>query len=378
MPERRYLSLLAYGALGAIAVARTAGRGFQERRYASREPAPAARVDENERPSAGRRSGDQEAQARQRGRGRRASAPWQIPWAGWKDVFWRVAAKISENRLLAVAAGVVFYAILALFPALAAFVSLYGLFANASTIDSTLSMLSGVLPGGAMQILHEQLQRLASNGSSLSLGFAFGLLIALWSANSGMLAVIDALNVAYDEKETRGFVRLYLLSFAFTLGAIAALMLGIGAVVVAPIMLNYVGLGGVANTLVSALRWPALVAIMIIGLAVLYRDAPNRREPRWAWLSVGSVFASVVWLAASALFSWYIANFGTYNATYGSLGAAVGMMMWMWISMIVILVGAELNAEIEHQTARDSTVGGDKPMGARGAQKADTIGAAQS
>jgi len=322
-------------------------------------------------PSGVRGIGDTEKDESRRDRERGVFAPWRILWAGWKDIFWRAFAKISENRLLAVAAGVVFYAILALFPALAAFVSLYGLFLSPSTISSTLSSLSGVLPGGAMQILHEELQRLASNAAGLSLGFAFGVVVALWSANSGMLAVIDALNVAYHEKETRGFVRLYLLSFAFTLGAIAGLMLGIAAVVAAPIVLNYVGLGGMADALIGGLRWPAIVAIVIVGLAVLYRYAPNRREPHWVWLSVGSIFASVAWLAASVLFSWYIANFGTYNVTYGSLGAAVGMMMWMWISMIVVLVGAELNAEIERHSARDSSVGGDK------AQKQDAIGAAQ-
>jgi membrane protein len=297
---------------------------------------------------------------------------------GWKNILWRVYAKINDNRLLAVAAGVVFYGILALFPAMAALVSLYGLFADAKTIDSSLSTLSGILPGGAMDIVHEELRRLTANkASGLSLGFVFGLLVALWSANSGMKAVIDALNVANDEKEKRSFIRLNLVSLAFTLGGMIALMLGFSAVVVAPIVLNTMGLGGITGALIAILRWPALVALVIVGLAILYRYAPSRREPRWAWLSVGSVFAAVVWLVASVLFSWYIASFGTYNVTYGSLGAAIGMMMWMWISMIVVLVGAELNAEIEHQTVRDSTEGGDKPLGQRGAEKADTVGAAQ-
>jgi|SRR5271166_1079043 len=351
--------LLAYGALAAIAVARRGGGGAsREAGSVQREQRPASprRLDDRQRRN-GRVASEKAERRGQRKPGRRADAPWRIPWAGWKDILRRVYSGISENRLLAVAAGVVFYAILALFPALAAFVSLYGLFADTQTIDSTLSILSGVLPGGAMQILHEELQRLLNKGSSLGFGFAIGLILALWSANSGVMAVIDALNVAYDEKETRNYLRLYLLSFAFTLGAIAALMLGLGAVVVAPILLNYLGLGGVASTLVSVFRWPALVLIMIVGLAVLYRYAPNRREPRWVWLSVGSVFASLVWLIASVLFSWYIGNFGTYNVTYGSLGAAVGMMVWMWISMIVVLVGAQLNAEIERQTGRDMTSG---------------------
>ena len=206
----------------------------------------------------------------------------------------------------------------------------------------------------------------------------FGLLFALWSANSGTKAVIDGLNVAYGEAEKRSFIRLNLISLVFTLGAFLSLTLAVGAVVVAPIVLTHLGLGGVADTLVRLLRWPALLAFVIVGLAILYRYGPSRREARWTWLSVGSVAAAVGWLVTSALFSWYIANFGTYDATYGSLGAAIGMMMWMWISMIVILVGAQLNAEIEHQTSTDSTVGPDKPLGRRGAVKADTIGAAQN
>jgi membrane protein len=317
--------------------------------------------------------------ASEHGRGRQATSPWQIPWLGWKDILWRAYKKMNDDRLLAVAGGVVFYALLAIFPAVTAFVSLYGLVADASTIDQHLSLAAGILPSGAVDILHEQLTRLTSNRTSaLSFGFVFGLLFALWSANSGTKAVIDGLNVAYEETEKRSFIRLNLVSLIFTLGAFLTLTLAVGAVVVLPIMLKYIGLGAFADALVRILRWPALLAFVILGLAILYRYGPSRREARWAWLSVGSVAAAFGWLVASALFSWYLANFGTYNATYGSLGAAVGMMMWMWISMIVILLGAQLNAEIEHQTARDSTVGPDKPLGRRGAIKADSIGTAQN
>ena len=313
------------------------------------------------------------------GRGRKAASPSEIPWQGWKDILWRVYAQMNDDRILAVAGGVVFYALLALFPALTAFVSLYGLLADASTIDQHLSLAAGILPAGAVSIVHEQLTRLTtSRASALSFGFVFGLLFALWSANSGAKAVIDGLNVAYGEQEKRSFLRLNLISLLFTLGAFFALTLAIGVVVITPIVLNFIGLGGLADSLVRILRWPALLAFVVLGLAMLYRYCPSRREARWAWLSVGSIVAAVAWLVASVLFSWYITNFGSYDTTYGSLGAAVGMMMWMWISMIVILLGAELNAEIEHQTAKDSTVGPDKPLGRRGAVKADTIGAAQS
>jgi membrane protein len=318
----------------------------------------------------------QHQRAHEPGRGRHATAPWQIPWAGWKDILWRTYQQINEDRVLAVAAGVVFYGLLAVFPAITAVVSLYGLFAKASTINEHLSLVAGFLPGGAVEIVQEQVNRLVSKGDAkLGIGFIFGLAVALWSANAGMKAIMDALNVVYDEKEKRGFIKLNFVSLAFTLAALVAVLLAIGAVVVVPVVLNYVGLGSIGSTLVNVLRWPLLLALIIVGLAVLYRYGPSRREPRWQWLTVGSVVAAIAWLISSVLLSWYLSNFANYDATYGSLGAAIGLMMWLWISSIVILVGAELNAEIEHQTAHDSTVHGDKPLGARGAAMADTVGA---
>jgi membrane protein len=320
----------------------------------------------------------QQARAQQLGRGREATSPWQIPWSGWKDILWRTYQQLNEDRLLAVAAGVVFYGLLALFPAITAFVSFYGLFAQGATIGQHLSLIAGVVPEGAFGIIEEQINRIVSKGDvKLSFGFVFGLGLALWSANAGMKAVIDALNVVYDEKEERSFIKLNLVSLALTLGAIVALLLAIGAVVVFPLVLARFGLGSMSETLIAILRWPALLVLVLLGLAILYRFAPNRREPRWQWVSVGSLFAAIAWLAGSALFSWYLGKFAHYDETYGSLGAAIGLMMWMWLSVIVILFGAELNAEIEHQTARDSTIGGEKPLGARGAAMADTVGAAQ-
>jgi membrane protein len=322
---------------------------------------------------------EQGRRAKEPGRGRHATAPWQIPWTGWKDVLWRVYASVNDNRLLAVAAGVVFYSLLAIFPAVAAFVSLYGLIADASTIDAHLSLASGVLPAGAVDLLQEQITKLTSKGGAkLSLGFVIGLCIALWSANAGMKAIIDALNVVYDEKEKRSFVKLNLASLLFTLVAIFSLMVALGVVVIAPIVFSVVGLSSLFGLAIAVLRWPLLLVLAAIALAAIYRYGPSRREARWQWLSVGSVAAALGWLLSSVLFSWYIASFGAYNATYGSLGAAVGMMMWMWISAIVILLGAQLNAEIEHQTARDSTVGVEKPLGRRGAVIADTVGAART
>jgi membrane protein len=402
--HRRIWPLLVYGALAAIASARrketerTPGsEGFQTvcKPYRTTYPAPdgnseasdetrsAPLIDPDKRPKEQVENDQpisaQLRRAKESGRGRRATAPWEIPWVGWKDIFLRVYASINENRLLAVAAGVVFYSLLAIFPAIAAFVSLYGLIADASTIDAHLSLAAGIFPAGAVDILHEQIARLAAKGDAkLSLGFITGLVVALWSANAGMKAIIDALNVVYDEKEKRSFVKLNLLSLLFTLVAILSLMIALAAVVIAPIIFSVIGLSSIFSLAIVVLRWPLLLGLAAVALAAIYRYGPSRTEARWEWLSVGSAVAAVGWLATSVLFSWYIAHFGAYNATYGSLGAAVGMMMWMWISAIVILLGGELNAEIEHQTARDSTVGPEKPLGRRGAVMADTIGAARN
>lgn len=353
-----------------------------ERSETSGESGSASNLDADKRPQEQVENDQpisaQMRRAREPGRGRHAVVPWQIPWAGWKDIFWRVYASFNDNRLLAVAGGVVFFSLLAIFPAIAAFVSLYGLIADASTINAHLSLAAGVLPAGAVDILHEQIARLtAKSDARLGLGFITGLAIALWSANAGMKAIIDALNVVYDEKEKRSFVKLNLLSLLFTLIAICSLMVALAAVVIAPMVLSAIGLSSLLSLSIAVLRWPLLLVLATVALAAIYRYGPSRTEPRWQWLSVGSAAAAIGWLITSVLFSWYIGHFGAYNATYGSLGAAVGMMMWMWISAIVILLGGELNAEIEHQTAKDSTVGGEKPLGERGAVMADTIGAAR-
>jgi membrane protein len=322
----------------------------------------------------------QAERALEAGRGRQAATPVRIPWAGWKDILWRAYAEISADRLLLIAAGVTFYAMLAVVPSITAMVSLYGLFAKATSINEHLGFLAGLLPAGPYELISEQIVRIAS-GSDGKLTFAFiiGLGIALWSANAGMKAIFDALNIVYDEDEKRSFIKLNLISLTFTLGAVVVLLLAIAAVVVLPLLLAYLGFAAERQAaFVTLLRWPALLAVAMLGLALLYRFGPSRRKAKWGWVSVGSVFAAAAWLAVSALFSWYLSRFADYNATYGSLGAVIGLMMWMWLSTAVILVGAELNAEIEHQTARDTTVGHGKPLGARGAVMADTVGAAQN
>jgi membrane protein len=317
--------------------------------------------------------------ALQNERGRDAASPLEIPFAGWKDIAWRTYQQIDEDRLLAIAGGVVFFGLLAIFPALAAFVSLYGLFADAGTISQHIDLAAGILPSATLDIFREQIGRIVASANT-TLGFAFilGLGLALWSANAGMKAVIDALNVIYGEKEKRSFVTLTLVAFGFTIGIIVFMLLAITGVVVLPIALNTIGLGAFGESLMRISRWPALLLVIIVGLACLYRYGPSRDEARWQWLSVGAILAAVTWLVASVLLSWYLEKFADYNATYGSLGAGIGLMMWMWVSTIAILMGAEINAEIEHQTARDSTVGHEKAMGGRGAAMADTVGTSAS
>jgi membrane protein len=315
--------------------------------------------------------------AMQPGHGRRAKSPFAIPWAGWKDIFWRTYQRIDDDRLLATAGGVVFFGLLAIFPAVTALVSSYGLFADPSTISNNLQTLAMMLPAGAFQIVEDQVARVVSNGNTaLGITFLFGLGLAVWSANAGVKSIFDALNVAYEEREKRSFVKLNLISLTFTVGAIAALLLMVGTVVVFPLALDHLGIAPESKLIVALARWPLLLIILLAALAILYRFAPSRDAARWQWLSIGAVTAALLWIAGSALLSWYLSAFANYNATYGSLGAAIGLMMWMWMSAIVIMFGAELNSEIERQTLRDTTTGRPKPLGNREAVSADTVGAA--
>jgi membrane protein len=317
--------------------------------------------------------------ADEKGRGRSADTPTEIPARGWKDILWRTYEEFNKDRVMSVAAGVTYYALLALFPAIAALVSIYGLFADPGTIQDHLNTLSGVLPGGALDIIREQVIRIASQGSGkLGFGFVFGLGLSLWSSNAGMKAIFDALNIVYGEEEKRSFIKLNVLSLSFTLGAIAFILIALAGIIVLPIALNFIGLGSGTEWLVSIARWPILLIGIVVGLSLIYRFGPSRDKAEWRWVTPGGLVAAVLWLAVSMLFSWYVANFGSYNETYGSLGAVIGFMTWIWLSTIVVLLGAEINAEMEHQTAKDTTEGAHQPMGARGAQMADTVGVAKS
>ncbi|MBV9970437.1 MAG: YihY/virulence factor BrkB family protein [Xanthobacteraceae bacterium] len=313
------------------------------------------------------------------GRGRDAATPFEIPAKGWKDILWRIYENLSEHRIVSIAAGVTFFVLLAIFPGIGALVAIYGLVADPSAIGQHLNDFSSVLPGGATEIIGDQLTRLTAQPPS-RLGFAliFGVAVSLWSANAGMKALFDALNVVYDEKERRGFIRLNAVSLLFTIGAIVLLVVALGAVAVLPAILGYLGLSQLTEWLVEIGKWPVLLAAVAVAISLVYRHGPSREKPQWRWVSWGSAFAALAWLVVSLLFSWYASHFGSYDKTYGSLGAAIGLMTWMWLSFVVILLGAELDAEMEHQTARDTTTGPSKPLGARGAKMADTVGHATS
>ena len=288
----------------------------------------------------------------------RSDNPRAARRANWKTVLWRIYERSNDDRLLATAAGVVFFGLLAVFPAVTALVSSYGLLADPGTIGANLETLAPILPEGSFQIVQDQIARVLARGpAALGGTFLFGLALALWSANAGVKAIIDALNVVHEVRETRSFIRLNLLSLAFTTGSIAALLLMVSAVVAFPLAFNHIGLSPEGGFILGLARWPLLFVVLIVALSVLYRFGPNRPAARWEWMGAGTLAAAVLWIAGSAALSWYLSNFGNYNATYGALGAAIGLMMWMWMSATIVLFGAELNSEIERQSA----AGGARP-----------------
>jgi membrane protein len=311
------------------------------------------------------------------GRGREAARPTQVPARGWKDVAVRVKSQMKTDDVPLLAAGVAFFALLALVPTLAALVSLYGLVADPAEIQRNIEDVLAAAPQEVRDLVTSQLHALVdSSPSGLKIGAIAGLVVALWSASSGVKHLIGAINLAYDEEETRGFVKLRGLSLIMTVVGIAVMALAVAGLVVLPHALDDQGTVGVARALLMVVRWPVFAVLGLVGLALIYRYAPDRDAPRWQWVSPGAVFAVVVWVIASILFSLYTANFGQYNETYGALGAVVVVMLWLYITAYVVITGAEINAELERQTAKDTTVGRRRRMGERNAYAADTLGEA--
>ncbi|PWN04709.1 YihY/virulence factor BrkB family protein [Nocardioides silvaticus] len=311
---------------------------------------------------------------RERLPGEQADDPREIPRAGWFQIVKRAWAEAKSDQVPLLAAGVAFYSFLALFPAMIAAVMLYGLVRDPEDVRRQVDDLSAALPSDAASLLTTQLEAITSTSSgSLGLGLLVSLVLALWSASGGVGNLLSAINVAYDEEETRGFVKRKGLSLLLTLAAIVFVVVTISLVAVAPAVLDNLAEGGPLRWGLEAARWVGLVAAMTVALAVLYRVAPDRDDPEFKWVSVGAAVATVVWLAASLGFSLYVDNFGSYNKTYGALAGVVVLLLWLWLTMYIVLLGAEVNAEAEQQTARDTTVGQDRPLGQRDAVKADTL-----
>jgi membrane protein len=307
--------------------------------------------------------------------GRDAASPTAIPPRGWLDIAKRVKQQSKEDDVSLLAGGVAFFALLALVPALVAIVSIYGLFASETTVTDQVSSVLGAAPEEVRNLVEEQLRSIVrgSKGGA-SLAAIIGIALALWSASSGMGHLIGAINLAYDEHETRGFIRVRTMSLALTVGAVVFLVLAFGMIAILPAALAKTGLAAGARILVSVLRWAVLLFGMLGALSLLYRYAPDRKNPKLSWTTPGALFATVGFIVASLLFSFYTANFGRYNETYGTLGAIVVVMLWLWLTALMIIVGAELNAELERQTRQDTTVGEPVPMGEREAYAADTLG----
>ena len=310
------------------------------------------------------------------GRGRDANTPWAIPSRGWKDILWRTWREMGRDRLAALAGSVTFYLLLATFPALAAFVSVYGLFLDVAAVERQLHQLSAVFPSDVVNLIGDQMVRLASQKhEALGAAFAASTLVSVWSANAGMKALFDGLNVTYDETEKRPYLQRTLITYGATLGALLFLAAVVAMTLAAPILLGAVGLHELKSWW-TPLRWLLVYLLAAGAFTLVYRVGPSRRQARWPWLIVGGVTAALAWMAGSLGFNWYVANFTHFGVTYGSLGAMIGFMLWVWFSLMVVLTGAELNAEIEHQTAHDTTVGAPEPLGQRGAVMADTVGKA--
>jgi membrane protein len=317
-----------------------------------------------------------ELDAREPGRGRCASSPLAIPPLGWKDILWRTYRNMGRDRLSALSGGVTFYILLATFPAIAAFVSLYGLFSDVATVERQLGHISTILPRDVVTLIGGQMLRLAAQRhATLSVAFVISTLLSGWSANAGMKSLFDGLNITFEEKEKRDYVRRSFVTYAATLVALIFMALVLSMLIAAPVFFHELGLRRFGVWWGPA-RWATVFITAATSFCLLYRYGPSRRHARWRWVLLGGVLAASVWLAVSLTFSWYVNNVAHFGVTYGSLGAMIAYMLWVWVSAMVVLTGAELNSEIEHQTAIDTTIGEPKPMGQRGAAMADTLGAA--
>lgn len=308
-------------------------------------------------------------------RGREADRPGEIPASGWRDIALRVKEELSNDNVSIVAGGVAFYIFLAIFPALAAALSIYGIYADPSQAAQQIEAVAQFLPGQVQEILRTQLTRIAqSSGGALGIGVVIGVLLSLWSAAKGMKALMTALTITYDEDESRGFIKLNIIALALTLGLVVFGLIALILIAAVPALLGNLGLGDMTQWIVSIARWPILFIVVMTVIAFLFRFAPDRDAPKWRWNTPGAVIATLLWLVASIAFSIYVSYSSSYNATYGSLAAVVILLLWLYLSAYIVLIGAEWNAEMERQTRADTTTGRPRPMGEREAYAADTLG----
>jgi membrane protein len=306
--------------------------------------------------------------------GRLATAPEDIPPRGWRAVLRRVVREAISDEAGTAAGSCGFFAMLALFPALSVAISLYGLFADPVTVEGQIEAVRHVLPPSTYELIATRMHDLAAKGrTELSWGLVLGLVIALWSAMSGVKAIISALNVAYEEREKRSLLRLNLLALLFTLGGILGVLVALAVIVAVPALLAFTWLGPLAAFAVQACSFALLLAFVVLGLAILYRFGPSREEAKWRWITPGSLLAAGLWLLASLAFSFYVSRLAAYDVYYGTLGGVVVAMLWFYLSAYAVILGAELNAELELQTRRDTTTPPVRPMGQRGAFVADHV-----
>ena len=312
-------------------------------------------------------------------RGRDADSPTEIGRRGWWDILMRVKDEVSRDHVMLVAAGVAFYGLLAIFPGIAALMAVAGLVLEPQTVVDQLAQIGAVLPQEASDIILGQAEDVAgSQGTGLGVAAAVGILLAFWSASAGVSALMEGINLAYDEEDQRGFLKRTLVRLALTLGLIVSLIAIVAIAVVVPVALQFLtALGPVAEALIAVLRWTVIFGIVVAMLAALYRFAPNRDDAEWRWTTPGALVATALWLVGSIAFAIYVRNFASYQETFGTLAGVVILLIWLWLSAIIILLGAEFDSEMEAQTRRDTTVGPREPMGQRDARKADNLGEAQ-
>jgi len=307
-------------------------------------------------------------------KGRWADHPAQMPWRGWKAVLVRTFHEMISDRIGLVAAGCAFWATLALFPAISMLITIYGLVFDPVSVEPQLAVMSQLLPAAAFTLIADRVHELVAQSShTLTVRLAISVAVTLWSAATGTKAMLSALNMAYEEQEQRSFLVFQAVALLMTLGGIVAAVLGLAILVLLPTVIGFIGLAAHIKGLITIAGWVVLVIFVMVALALLYRFGPSRRPAKWHWVTPGSLAATLLWLAASALFSVYVGRFASYSATYGPLATVAGVMMWFWVSVYAVLLGAELNAELELQTIRDTTPGPPKPMGHRGAFVADHV-----